>query len=84
MVERMVSRTESELAWAERTASETLSTLNARWRHTLRVVDRAQPFRELLGVDELEVLLGLAQVTVDPALTRPLRGGNALHTEPAR
>lgn len=60
MVERMASRTESELAWAERTATELLSTLEARWRHTLRVVERAQSFRDVLHRDELEVLLAAA------------------------
>jgi HD domain len=60
MVERMASRTESELAWAERTATELLVPLDARWRHTLRVVERAQGFREVLDGDELEVLLAAA------------------------
>jgi hypothetical protein len=57
MVERMASRTESELTWAERAATEFLSPLEARWRHTLRVVERAQSFRDVLDRDELDVLL---------------------------
>lgn len=57
MIERMASRTEPELTWAERTAAELLSSLEARWRHTLRVVERAQSFRDVLDGDELEVLL---------------------------
>jgi hypothetical protein len=57
MAERMASRTASELAWAEKTATELLSPLAARWRHTLRVVGRAQSFREVLNRDELAVLL---------------------------
>jgi len=55
----MTNRTESELAWAKRAASAMLSPFDARWRHTLRVVERAQAFRELLG-DDLEVLLAAA------------------------
>jgi HD superfamily phosphodiesterase len=62
MVERMASRTESELAWAERTATELLSSLKARWRHTLRVVERAQSFRDVLDRDELDVLLAAGYV----------------------
>lgn len=57
MAERMASRTESELAWAERTATELLSPLEPRWRHTLRVVERAQLFGHVLGHDGLDVLL---------------------------
>jgi HD superfamily phosphodiesterase len=60
MVERMVRRAESELAWAKRTATEFLSSLEARWRHTLHVVERAQSFRDVLDRDELEVLLAAA------------------------
>jgi HD superfamily phosphodiesterase len=60
MVERMASRTESELSWAERTATELLTPLEARWRHTLRVVERAQRFRDVLDGDELEKLLATA------------------------
>jgi HD superfamily phosphodiesterase len=59
---RMASRTESELAWAERTATELLSPLEARWRHTLRVVERAQSFRDVLDRDELDVLLAAGYV----------------------
>jgi HD superfamily phosphodiesterase len=62
MVEQMASRTESELAWAERTATDLLSPLEARWRHTLRVVERAQSFRDVLGRDELDVLLAAGYV----------------------
>lgn len=57
MAGRMTSRTASELAWAERTATELLSPLAARWRHTLRVVERAQSFLDVLDRDELDVLL---------------------------
>lgn len=57
MAERMGSRTESELVWAERTATELLSPLKARWRHTLRVVERARLFRDVLDREELDVLL---------------------------
>jgi hypothetical protein len=60
MVERMASRTESELAWSERTATDLLVPLAARWRHTLRVVERAQSFRNAVDGDELEVLLAAA------------------------
>ncbi|MCZ7589354.1 MAG: HD domain-containing protein [Gaiella sp.] len=60
MIEQMTSRAESELIWAERAATELLSPLEARWRHTLRVVDRAQSFRNVLDRDELEVLLAAA------------------------
>jgi hypothetical protein len=60
MVERMARRTESDLVWAERTAHRLLAPLEARWRHTLRVVERAQSFRNVLHVDELEVLLAAA------------------------
>ena len=62
MVERMASRTESELAWAKRTATELLSPLEARWRHTLRVVERAQSFRGVLDREELDVLLAAGYV----------------------
>jgi hypothetical protein len=57
MVQRMASRTESELAWAEKTARELLAPLEARWRHTLRVVEQGESFRDVLDGDELEVLL---------------------------
>jgi HD superfamily phosphodiesterase len=60
MVERMASRTESELAWAARTARGLLAQLEARWRHTLQVVERAQSFRDVLESDELKVLLAAA------------------------
>jgi HD superfamily phosphodiesterase len=60
MVERMASRTESELAWASRTARELLEPLDARWRHTLRVVEHAQSFRDVINGDELEVLIAAA------------------------
>jgi HD superfamily phosphodiesterase len=57
MAVRMTSRAGSELAWAEWTATKMLSPLEARWRHTLRVVDRAREFRDVLVRDELDVLL---------------------------
>jgi HD superfamily phosphodiesterase len=56
MIERMKSRTESELAWAGRIARDLLASLEARWRHTLRVVERAQSLRDALDGDEFEVL----------------------------
>jgi HD superfamily phosphodiesterase len=62
MVERMASQTESELTWAERAATELLSPLEARWQHTLRVVERAQSFRDVLDRDELDVLLAAGYV----------------------
>lgn len=57
---RMERQTESELAWAERTARELLGPLEGRWRHTERVVDRGRAFRDVLGKDELDVLLAAA------------------------
>jgi HD superfamily phosphodiesterase len=56
----MSSRTESELTWAKRTASDLLAPLEARWRHTRRVVERARLFDDVLAADELEVLLAAA------------------------
>lgn len=56
----MARRTESELEWAERVATELLAPLEACWRHTMRVVQRAQSFRDALDGDELEVLLAAA------------------------
>lgn len=73
MVERMARRTESELVWAERTATDLLAPLEARWRHTVRVVERAQSFRDVLDRDELEVLLAagyLHDVGYAPELTK--------------
>src|SRR5438128_1925850 len=82
MVERMASRTESELTWAERTARELLAPLDARWRHTLRVVDSARSFRDVLDADEFEVLVAAAylhDVGYAPGLAEtefhPLDGG---------
>lgn len=86
MVERMASQTESELAWAERIARELLAPLEARWRHTLRVVERAQSFRHVLDGDELEVLLAAAylhDIGYAPELTKtgfhPLDGARFVH-----
>jgi hypothetical protein len=86
MVERMASRTESELTWAERTARGLLAPLPARWRHTLRVVEQAQSFRDVLGGDELEMLLAAAylhDVGYAPQLTKtgfhPLDGARFVH-----
>jgi hypothetical protein len=62
MVERVASRTESELAWAESAARELLSPLDARWAHTQRVAERAQSFRDVLDGGELDVLLAAAYV----------------------
>jgi HD superfamily phosphodiesterase len=53
----MVSRTDSELTWAESTAFELLAPLEARWRHTRCVVERARSFRDVFGVEELRVLV---------------------------
>jgi HD superfamily phosphodiesterase len=60
MVERMANRTETELAWAVRSATELLAPLEARWRHTWQVVERAGSFRDVLDSDELGVLLAAA------------------------
>jgi HD superfamily phosphodiesterase len=60
MIERMARQAESELVWAESTAIELLEPLEARWRHTLRVVERAGAFRDVLPADELEVLVAAA------------------------
>jgi HD superfamily phosphodiesterase len=86
MVERMASRTESELAWAKRTARDLLAPLEARWRHTLRVVERAQSFRDVLDGGELELLLAAAHlhdVGYAPELTKtgfhPLDGARFVH-----
>lgn len=86
MVEHMASRAESELPWAERTARELLAPLEARWRHTLRVVERAQAFDGQLDDDELEVLLAAAylhDVGYAPELTKtgfhPLDGARFVH-----
>jgi HD superfamily phosphodiesterase len=72
--------------WAERTAREFLAPLEARWRHTLRVVERAQSFRDMLDRDELEVLLAAAylhDVGYAPELTKagfhPLDGARFVH-----
>jgi hypothetical protein len=56
----MARRIESELVWAERTAGELLAPLEARWRHTLRVVEHAQSFRDVLPPNEHDVLAAAA------------------------
>jgi HD superfamily phosphodiesterase len=82
----MASRTESELAWAERTAANLIAPLEARWRHTLRVVERANRFREVLGSNELDMLIAAAyvhDVGYAPELARtgfhPLDGARFVH-----
>jgi HD superfamily phosphodiesterase len=73
MIERMAGRTGSERSWAETVAAEHLSPLHGRWRHTLRVVDQARSFRDVLGGDEFEVLLAAAylhDVGYAPELTK--------------
>lgn len=88
MVERMASRTESELTWAERTATELLSPLEARFRHTLRVVERARLFHDVVYRDELDVLLAAGyvhDVGYAPALAKagfhPLDGARFVREE---
>ncbi|MGH3041160.1 MAG: HD domain-containing protein [Gaiellaceae bacterium] len=62
MNERMARSTESEVAWAARVAQDLLEPLEERWRHTVRVVERARSFRDVLDGGELEVLVAAAYV----------------------
>lgn len=57
MAERMAGRPESELAWAERRLRSWSRPSRLAGGTTLRVVERAQSFGDVLDRDELNVLL---------------------------
>jgi hypothetical protein len=56
----MARQREPESIWAERFVPELLEPLEARWRHTQRVVERTRSFHGMLVADELDVLISAA------------------------